>query len=77
MIEGYSIITQSGKHCSWCDKAATLLDKAGVKYHLRPLSLSQLRIEAGRANMTTIPIIYHGVKLVGGYDDLLKYMEKN
>lgn len=71
----YTIISQGGFKCPWCDKAATLLDEQGAAYHLRPLSKSQLLIEAERAKMNTVPIIYHGVRLIGGYEDLVKYLE--
>jgi len=72
----YSIYTQAGRACPWCDKAAGLLDKEGHAYHMRPLGLTELREHAERVNMTTVPIIYHGVRLIGGYEDLVKYLEE-
>jgi len=71
----YSIYSQAGRKCPWCEKAATLLDEQGLPYNLRPLGRQELIEHAERANMTTVPIIYHGVHLVGGYDDLLKYLD--
>jgi len=71
----YSIYTQAGRKCPWCDKAAEALDKEGLPYNLRPLGVAELREHAERAKMTTVPIIYHGVRLVGGYDDLVAYLE--
>ena len=70
----YTIYTQSGKKCPYCDKAAELLEKEGAAFHMRPLIKTQLLEQADRANMNTVPIIYHGVRLIGGYDDLVKYM---
>lgn len=44
---------------------------------IRPMSLSELRKAAERAKMSTVPIIYHGVKLVGGYQELVQYLDAN
>lgn len=73
----YTIYTQSGKECLWCNKAAALIKKSGGAFHMHPLGLAELREHAARAKMTTVPIIYHGVRLVGGYDDLVKYLEQD
>lgn len=70
----YSIYKPAYYDCPWCDKAAALLDEKGLPYHIRPLGRSELHEHAARANMTTVPIIYHGVRLVGGYDDLVEYL---
>lgn len=70
----YSIYTQAGRKCPWCEKAAALLEEKGHAFHMRPLAIEELREHAERAKMTTVPIIYHGVHLVGGYDDLVKYL---
>ena len=72
----YTIYTQAGRKCPYCVKAAELLDNEGAAYHMRPLEIEALREVAGRANMTTVPIIYHGVNLVGGYDDLAAYIKE-
>ncbi len=72
----YTIHTQAGRNCPYCTKAAELLDTKGAAYHMRPLAIEKLREVAGRANMTTVPIIYHGVHLVGGYDDLIEYLKE-
>lgn len=73
---GFTIYTRAGRKCPWCDKAAEVLDQEGLRYHIRPLGISDLRKVANRANMTTVPIIYHGVRLVGGYEDLLIYLKQ-
>ncbi len=73
----YSIYTQAGRKCPWCDKAAALLEEKELKFHMRPLVRSELIEHAERAKMSTVPIIYHGVRLVGGYNDLVKYLEQD
>lgn len=70
----FSIYTQAGRKCPWCDKAAEALDEAGLPYNFRPLRLSELQEHAERAKMKTVPIIYHGVRLIGGYEDLVEYL---
>lgn len=73
-MEKYTIITQAGFSCPFCDKAAALLDEKGLAYNLRPLARTELLAEAGRAGMSTVPIIYHGVHLVGGFTELQAYL---
>ena len=73
----FSIITQAGRKCPWCEKAVEALDNRGLPYMLRPLALSELQAAAARANMSTVPIIYHGVKLIGGYQELVEYLDAN
>lgn len=76
MIQSSFIIyTQANRKCGWCEKAAEALDKRGLPYMLRPLTLEKLRDVANRANMTTVPIIYHGVRLIGGHDELVEYLD--
>jgi len=77
MGTGYTIYTQAGRKCPYCEKAAGLLEEKGVAFHMRPLARQQLLETAERAKMTTVPIIYHGVRLVGGYDDLVQYLDSD
>lgn len=78
MVEqpGFTVIKRARFECPWCDKAVDALDDAGVSYSIRPLGKQKLAEEAARANMKTIPIVYHGVRLIGGYDDLTKYLKE-
>lgn len=70
----YIIYTRSGFTCKWCDKAAELLDAKGMSYNLRPLSRPELLAKAAESHMSSIPIIYHGVSLVGGFSELKLYL---
>ena len=38
---------------------------------------NHVQAAAARANMSTVPIIYHGVKLIGGYQELVEYLDAN
>lgn len=76
-IIGYTIIKQAGFDCPWCSKAIDLLDAKGLSYSIRSLAKTQLLEEAARAKMSSIPIIYHGVKLVGGHKELVAYLAEN
>jgi len=71
---GYTIYTQAGRKCPYCNKAAELLEKKGVAFRMRPLAKTQLLEQADRAKMNSVPIIYHGETLIGGYDDLIQYI---
>ena len=73
---GYTIIKQTGFDCPWCTKAIELLDERGLAYSIRSLPKSQLLAQAAHAKMSSIPIIYHGVKLIGGHKELVIYLDK-
>ena len=75
MQSSFMIYTQAGLKCPWCEKAAEALDNLGLPYMMRPLARSQLLEAAKRADMSTVPIIYHGVKKVGGYEELIAYLD--
>lgn len=70
----FVIYTQDGRKCLYCVRAASLLDEEGLPYSLRPLARSKLLEVAAEARMATVPIIYHGIRLVGGFDDLKAYV---
>jgi glutaredoxin len=72
---GYTIIKQAHFDCPWCTKAIEALDARGLPYSIRTLTKSQLLEEAAHAKMSSIPIIYHGVRLVGGYTELVIYLD--
>lgn len=72
----YTIYTRAGFSCPWCDKAAELLDSVGVSYNLRPLARAELLAKAAEAHMASIPIVYHGDELVGGYTELTQYLKE-
>jgi glutaredoxin len=66
----FTVYTQAGRACPWCDKATELLHTQGRSFSIRPLAREQLLEVADKAKMTTVPIIYRGVDLIGGYTDL-------
>ncbi len=70
----FRVHTQGGRKCPFCDKAIELLKAKGYKAIHNSHSLSDIKAIAERANMTTVPIIYHGVKLIGGYTELEQYL---
>jgi glutaredoxin len=69
-MESYTIYTQAGRKCPYCEKAAELLESRNIPFSLRPLGRKELLELAAKANMTTVPIIYAGDNLVGGCDAL-------
>ena len=73
----YTVIKKARFDCPWCDKAIALLEEKGLEHRVRALGNSKLREEADKAGMNTIPIIYDGDVLVGGYDALAKHLEGN
>lgn len=70
----YRIITQAGRKCPYCDKAADLLRSKGLAFETNQLSGTALRAAADAADMTTVPIIYHNDSLIGGFVQLQEYI---
>ena len=72
---GYTVYTQAGRKCPWCDKAIALLTQKGLGFNAQNLSRSAIPAVAAKAKMSSVPIIYHGVRLVGGYQELVAYLD--
>lgn len=70
----FRIHTQGGFECPFCDKAVALLSEKGYKCIKNTHSRTDIKSIAGRARMNTVPIIYHGVRLIGGYTELVEYL---
>ncbi|WP_024847846.1 glutaredoxin domain-containing protein [Aminobacter sp. J41] len=64
------------KGCSYCVKAEETLKKMGVLFNkfdiVEQPALTDFLISCG---LQTVPQIYVGSKHIGGYDDLLKFLE--
>lgn len=67
-------IYKGGQHCVWCLRAADLLFVRGLDYVTKELPIPLLRAKANAARMNTVPIIYHGTTLIGGYEDLKTHL---
>ena len=61
--------------CPYCERAKNLLHSIGLDYTYIDLSqeLSKLE-EFKQQGFRTVPIIYHGDTLVGGYTQLEEYL---
>ena len=73
-VIAFTVISQAGFKCPYCDAAVDLLDEKGLPYQVRKLSRSAVLEQAAAAKMSSIPIIYHGVRLVGGHKELVAYL---
>lgn len=71
----YTIYTQAGRACPWCDKAAALLDEKGLDYHRFPLVRDPLLALAAQHKHDTVPMIFHGETFIGGYSELVDYLK--
>jgi glutaredoxin 3 len=58
--------------CPYCRKAKALLDKKGIKYNTIRTEFGTPEIQAlmDRTKMRTVPQIFIGDTLIGGFDDL-------
>tara|TARA_R110000824_G_scaffold49838_3_gene139636 strand:+ start:690 stop:950 length:261 start_codon:yes stop_codon:yes gene_type:complete len=73
-----NIITKDG--CSWCDKAKDLLKTHNYIYHevKVPYSLSRNEfydLVEKHNTSKTVPKIFDGKKLIGGYEDLVDWID--
>ena len=72
----YTIITRSVPPCPYCGKAKSLLDSKGIAYTEYDLSANEGSIELFKIlGYKTIPIVTQGDRVIGGYDDLVKYLK--
>ena len=62
--------------CPWCQRAKVLMDKQGIPFEevdvTTEAALQAEMIE--RTGRQTVPQIFFGAEHVGGYDDLVAYL---
>ncbi|AMO44122.1 putative glutaredoxin protein [Ruegeria phage vB_RpoS-V10] len=61
--------------CGWCDKAAALLTERGVAFTVQKLGMADLILKQADIGHPTVPMIFHGVKFIGGFDSLEVYLD--
>ena len=72
----YTIITRSVPPCAYCERAKALLDSQGIAYTEYDLSANEGSIELYKIlGYKTIPVITQGDRVIGGYDDIVKYLK--
>jgi ribonucleoside-diphosphate reductase beta chain len=68
----YTIISKDA--CPWCTKAADLLTEKGIQFEVVKVQ-SKKGLQDLVPNATTVPQIFNDSKgLIGGYEDLVKYL---
>jgi glutaredoxin len=70
----FTIHTQKGFDCPYCRKAVALLDANNIPNEVEEHEREPLLVVAAEANMTTVPIIYDGEALIGGYTEMLAHL---
>jgi GrxC family glutaredoxin len=72
-------IIYSTQYCPWCQRAKGLLDQQGIEYTevdvTEDRALQKEMIE--RTGRQSVPQIFFGTEHIGGYDDLVKYLQEN
>lgn len=63
--------------CPWCDKAVALLESRGLEHRVREFSRYELIQLADKAGWTTVPMVFNGDKLIGGFSELEKWLDIN
>lgn len=72
-------IVWSKYQCSFCDQAKNLLDAKGIVFEERKIGDGWTREDLLEAvpNARTVPQIFLNGHLVGGYNELRKYLEES
>lgn len=62
--------------CPWCQRAKVLMDKKGIPFEEVDVTTNaELQTEmVARTGRRTVPQIYFGEEHIGGYDDLVAYL---
>ena len=72
-------IIYSKKRCSYCDAAKSLLESKNIEFEEKmvdesPNDFNEMKEKA--PNMRTLPVILDGDELVGGYHELINYLDE-
>lgn len=73
------VVVWSKQNCPYCVKAKYLLEAKDYEYEERVVGEGWSREQLLEAvpNARTVPQIFVGEELIGGYDQLVKYFEKS
>lgn len=73
------VVVWSKYQCSYCDQAKALLTQKGIQFEERKIGDGYTREELLEAVPTarTVPQIVISGKTIGGYADLVRYIEEN
>lgn len=73
MTNSNSVTVYTMKQCPYCVKAKALLTQRGVQFQevsIDPMSDQEWDDLCAKSKMKTVPQIFHGEKLIGGYTQL-------
>jgi glutaredoxin 3 len=73
-----NIVVWSKYQCPYCDQAKALLSQKGLKFEERKIGDGWTKEDLLESvpNARTVPQIFINEKLIGGYTDLVKYVEE-
>lgn len=74
------IIVYTTESCPYCIRAKKLLSERGIPFEERKISYdddAQWDALFAKSGMKTVPQIFHGDTVVGGYDDLAALDREN
>ena len=68
----------SKRNCSYCVRAIELLESKGLQHTIKKIDEDQslfLELREKASSMRTMPVVFRNDQLIGGYQDLLQYLE--
>ena len=71
-------IVWSKYHCPYCDMAKSLLEQKGIEFEERKIGDGYTKEELLEAvpSARTVPQIFINDELIGGYNELTKYLQQ-
>ncbi len=69
-------LVYSFETCPYCVAAKQLLTDRGIEYEEQVIDRSQIKDLMKKTKMMTVPQIFIDDELIGGYDDLVEYLNK-
>jgi len=76
--ENMKAIVWSKYHCPYCDMAKSLLEQKGIEFEERKIGDGYTKEELLEAvpSARTVPQIFINDELIGGYNELTKYLKE-
>lgn len=65
-------------NCPWCDRAKEHLEDHDIQYNYIELTAENLdEFNSITNGARTVPQVFDNVGIIGGYEDLIKYLKLN
>lgn len=70
-----SLVVWTMDNCVWCDKVKELLADSGLAFVIHNPPLPELKVLMRATGLTTLPQVWMGEHLIGGYQETKQWLE--